>query len=760
MSPEQVHAQKVDGRTDLFSLGCVLYQMLAGRPPFVRDSLFRVLHAVCNEAAPALHTLRPDIGSNLESLINHLMAKNREQRPASARDVADEISRMLAKAPAQTTSPSKPKSPQSGDRHGNKRGRLFIAGGAAGFAMLFLTIWVIVRDKDGKELARVSAPDGSSVTIEGTPSPVPAAPAKVPTSSGTKTAPENALPSLTNEERILRQLMQTGAKIQVDGSNGYTFQGKLRGKVTECSIDYNGSGHKLTNTDLDAISHLTVPLRLTLERSTELSQETIDKISQIKTLTHLYLPYAIVVNDTSLSQLAALTNLKVLSLPNTNATDEFVRQLPTWANLESIMFGNSSWIRGGTLQTLEQYPKLRNLDLGGTQVSRLPPGFCKKLPKLETIELAGTDADDETMREIAEAKKLLYLNIASTRVTDAGVTALLPLRFSLEDLNVRDIAISDNSIATIARFGRLKHLSLSKAMLTEVGMAELSKMNSLTHLDLTHIPITDTFVEVLGQMKSLKTLYLHNARITQKGIDRLKKELPNCQISGWQPPLDLSKYNGSTDQALLEWMLWLEDQCFIQTLDGKQLTIRRTDSRPVLNAPISAFSLRDTVITDADLGPVLACRELTSIAIGDTRLTDVGIARLQELPNLEKLSLGRALTDHGAEQLKRFSKLNQLYLRRPKLSEKGIATLASMPLKSLGLTECALNKQGIEILAGISTLDELTLSRCQLTDDMLIPFENALHLKSLSLQRNALTKLGIERLRRALPNCKVAWDGP
>jgi tRNA A-37 threonylcarbamoyl transferase component Bud32/Leucine-rich repeat (LRR) protein len=760
MSPEQVNSQPLDGRTDLFSLGCVLYQMISGKNAFSRDSLFRVLHAVCNEAAPALHTLRPDIGSDLASLINRLIAKDRELRPASAREVADEVGRMLAKFPAQTTSPAEPLLPQSGGLHGRKRGQLFLAGWAVGFALLFLTIWVIIRDKDGKELARISAPDGSTAIVEGNLSAIPAAPVKAPINSGSETSPHSPLPSFANDEEILRHFSRTGAKIQINGSSGYAFQDELRGKVTDCSIDYIGSAYKLTNTDLEALSNITFPLRLTLAKSTELRQETIDKISQIKTLTHLYLPYAITMKETSFSKLAALSKLKHLSLPNTNATDEIVRQLPTWESLESLLLGDSILIRGETLEMLEKYPKLRDLNLIGTQVSRLPSGICKKLPNLEIIELAGTDANDDTMRELAEAKKLLYVNIASTKVTTEGLTALLPLRYSLENLNVRDISIDDTAAATIAQFRRLKQLNLSKVRLTEVGLAELLKLNALTHLGLSGTPMNDKCVGVLGQMKQLKSLHLHSTHITQAGIDRLKEALPDCQISGWQPPLDLNKYSESTDQSLLEWMLWWEDECFIQTLDGKEFTIRRTDRRPALNAPIIGISLEDTVITDDDLGPVQGCRELKTIAIGDTRLTDDGIARLKALPKLEKLSLGIVLTDRGAEELTKFPKLNQLSLRRPKISEKGIATIASMPLKSLSLSRCAINNEGIEKLADISTLDELTLSRCQLTDDMLVSFEKVLQLKTLNLQSNALTKHGIEKLRLALPNCKVVWDGP
>ena len=70
MSPEQVKGTSVDGRSDLFSTGVVLYQCITGQKPFESDSIASTCYKIANEAAPALHDVFPDIDAPWETLMN------------------------------------------------------------------------------------------------------------------------------------------------------------------------------------------------------------------------------------------------------------------------------------------------------------------------------------------------------------------------------------------------------------------------------------------------------------------------------------------------------------------------------------------------------------------------------------------------------------------------------------------------------------------------------------------------------------------
>jgi len=88
MSPEQVRGQRVDHRSDIFSLGVVLYEMLSGKRAFRGDSAIETLNAILKEDPPELSESNSQINPALEKVVMHCLEKSPEQRFQSARDVA------------------------------------------------------------------------------------------------------------------------------------------------------------------------------------------------------------------------------------------------------------------------------------------------------------------------------------------------------------------------------------------------------------------------------------------------------------------------------------------------------------------------------------------------------------------------------------------------------------------------------------------------------------------------------------------------
>ena len=88
MSPEQVRGQAVDGRSDIFSLGTLLYEMVAGEHPFRGNSPADTMSAILREDPKDLSTINPNVTPGLDRVIRHCMEKSPEQRFQSARDLA------------------------------------------------------------------------------------------------------------------------------------------------------------------------------------------------------------------------------------------------------------------------------------------------------------------------------------------------------------------------------------------------------------------------------------------------------------------------------------------------------------------------------------------------------------------------------------------------------------------------------------------------------------------------------------------------
>jgi serine/threonine protein kinase/tetratricopeptide (TPR) repeat protein len=88
MSPEQIRGQVVDARSDLFSLGCVLYEMLTGQRAFARDTTADTMAAILHDDPPETKDSGKRIPPELDRVVRHCLEKNSEERFHSARDLA------------------------------------------------------------------------------------------------------------------------------------------------------------------------------------------------------------------------------------------------------------------------------------------------------------------------------------------------------------------------------------------------------------------------------------------------------------------------------------------------------------------------------------------------------------------------------------------------------------------------------------------------------------------------------------------------
>jgi len=84
MSPEMIYGDEIDLRTDLYSLGAVLYEMLTGEPPFTGEQITQIISKVMHANHVPLSTKRPDLPAGLESVITRMLMKEPGQRYASA----------------------------------------------------------------------------------------------------------------------------------------------------------------------------------------------------------------------------------------------------------------------------------------------------------------------------------------------------------------------------------------------------------------------------------------------------------------------------------------------------------------------------------------------------------------------------------------------------------------------------------------------------------------------------------------------------
>jgi serine/threonine-protein kinase len=208
MAPEQATGGAVDGRADLYSLGCVLFQMLVGRRPFSGDDAVSLVYQHVHTIPARVDALAPDVPAALGDLVAGLMAKDPDDRPDSAGEVRHALESVPPEAAATATATVPvtatavlPRRAQAERRR--KPWWPLVAGIVGVVALLVLTTAAILA-RGGDPTAAASSPTGSASTAPSSRPPSASSSPSVPLPQ-TPVAAGAALLALT------QQLQDAGA---------------------------------------------------------------------------------------------------------------------------------------------------------------------------------------------------------------------------------------------------------------------------------------------------------------------------------------------------------------------------------------------------------------------------------------------------------------------------------------------------------------------------------------------------------------------
>jgi serine/threonine-protein kinase len=102
LSPEQATGELADGRSDLYSLGCLMYELLTGRPPFTGDTPVSVAYQHVSAPLIAASSIKPDLDSNLDRMLEVVLAKNPNNRYQDAQAMLADLERVIKGEPVTT----------------------------------------------------------------------------------------------------------------------------------------------------------------------------------------------------------------------------------------------------------------------------------------------------------------------------------------------------------------------------------------------------------------------------------------------------------------------------------------------------------------------------------------------------------------------------------------------------------------------------------------------------------------------------------
>jgi serine/threonine-protein kinase len=243
MSPEQVAGKTVDGRSDIFALGAVLYEMLTGVPPFQGDDLAAILHAVLHTNPPPPSARRRNLHPGFDRVVARAMAKD----PVERYQTADEMTADLAacgqdEAEPRTRADHLPAASHEEAQPGRsgrarKVGTIAAIAGIAAALVVAFAVWPRPDKKAAPARAAVPAPapKAPAAAVPTPAAPKAEAPAKTTATKKAAPPPRPAAAPGPDWSRMRQELAECG-------SINFVCQGKVRwrycpdhwGKVPEC----------------------------------------------------------------------------------------------------------------------------------------------------------------------------------------------------------------------------------------------------------------------------------------------------------------------------------------------------------------------------------------------------------------------------------------------------------------------------------------------------------------------------------------------
>jgi len=562
MSPEQAASQSLDGRSDLFSLGGVLYRMVTGQLPFQGTDTLSMLRSLAVDESPPPRSLNAEVPTELSDLIAQLLAKDIKRRPQSA----DAVVRALASLETELNNPTTARQPASGldattsqlpSPSRRPSSRLLIALSAAAAASVLCGIIITITHRDGTktkiELEGDSKLEIASSGTTGLPSSAPShkdAGGKPTSESRTNLSlqsdsalalPAAPTPSGSSDQAAAQWALRIGGQltIQIDGD---TVDIQSLDKLPQRAFlltKLNLAKRTVHDHDLLRLAGLHQLVSLEL-RETNIGDAGLKHVEDLPALKQLIL-YKTKITDAAFDSFIKMPALRELSLSETKTTTAGWRRLSELPRLSQLHVAMMPFADLDLAELVVAQPELETLNLWGTVVTDAGIPHLAKLSKLQLLYLNFTKVTgrglaplgslplleslglpsqlsfaDEAAKNLSLSPALASLDLQNTNLTDAGLMFLCKIK-SLRELNLSGTKITSAGLADLVNLPHLSSLKLLYPPISEQGAAFLSQIEELKRLELGEVQ-TDKALATLCRLKTLEELHLVCGNISEAGL--------------------------------------------------------------------------------------------------------------------------------------------------------------------------------------------------------------------------------------------------
>ena len=492
MSPEQaLDSKEADAQSDLYSLGCTLYFLLIGKPPFERSTTVKTIIAHREDAPPALTDARKDIPKSLEKVFSKLVAKVPEERYGSVAElrhdlVVSGVAKDLSGSSVTTAKPNieTPSSKQVTRDYSLKREssgmRIWLPVAAMAIASLITGFWLYPLLQTRSLATNASQRDIAKWAL---------AAGYVDIKSELGSQSLSYVDELPDSDFEITRLQLVGDNERLSLS----AIGKL--KLLNTLEIYEFHDFNLRDLkDLPALTSLTI-------NGGSAGDTECAAVAELRFLRSLDLSN-IMITDKSLAQIIEMNWLDELYLEGVDCSSEGIRSLSAMSQLEKV---DLSWT-----------------EFNGTDIEHLPRNLI-------TLVAKGCDINDEDISKLGNLKRLTALDITETEISDAGLARLADLK-NLEELSVSGQLVSASSLKALSKLPKLSFLVLDELDVTQECLDEIVKMPILESLSLDNSTLDDKQLLQLAKIETLRALYIVQSDVTDVGLERFLEALPECEV--------------------------------------------------------------------------------------------------------------------------------------------------------------------------------------------------------------------------------------
>lgn len=448
MSPEQALGNQLDARSDIYSLGCVMYEALSGMVPLAGNTPFETLRMHVEERPVSLKERCPGrhIPECLENVVMKALVKEPSKRFQTMNELdaaLDNVSKILQQRehPRKVFSITSSSNTESRQKNANQKPEASRSSSRHRTTLRKLNAILI-----GVASLTLLGGLGAFCFTELCPRVAPA-----------KSQSDSNLDDLIKKVAVATDATKPRTRSNTHEASAYTKE------------------RPLGETDLLEIDTQKVMIKKGPQSELELSEEIAAGAK----------PNGIVLAHTSLTDhalycLRGITELRSLSLSDASCSNEVLEPLKEMPNIKTLNL-DTGHLTDGFTRYVKTLNRLQDLDLSAE--TQLSAKCLKHLPtSLLTLSLKwDSGVSREGFAELVRYKKLKTLSLSSTRLADGDLRFLRELK-DLEHLDICNTIITDDGVAELMALPKLNDLDISKTKISRDGLLKLAKATNLKKL--------------------------------------------------------------------------------------------------------------------------------------------------------------------------------------------------------------------------------------------------------------------------------------